>query len=545
VSWRVLALLALATSAQGLTVKPAGWLDMMNEWMSPSASAVMTDGAGGNLKGDNEGDPAMFGVFADGGFGFDSGLILSTGSVLTAAKTAHADTDADDFGPALEAGDRATLTANFTANTATNLYFDYVFASRELPEFGGLGSNDLFYISINNKNVSLLSDGTEATINNLVPAGTKGGRDATKDHPDYIDNPLQKFFPYTGYTKVLKATGTTIVGSNSLVVCVKDEDDGNIDSALFLKSKGLVIEGFSWIADDGRGGQWGACDCAKGVQSRSFTCMDANGKVAPTTGDVKCGLTKEYLASGGHKLDEITPSKATFYQDCSAGCVCDDAPQDDLNAYWKILRVSVLTSIDAGEFTAEEIPLARAIATVPQGTTCAEAKRETGSSGIFEALLCQTGEPSIDDHLCKKTCGKCGGGDGVYKATPCTVHPLGGAVVILEGQGFGRPGDPDPVVYIGPDTRQLYTHPQYTRRLSDTRIEIGAPITGWGQSGAMQMKVRVQVGSKSLESKLGVLTFSCECANCGATGRQASTRRARRAIDTTALRTAWLQRSLM
>jgi hypothetical protein len=72
----------------------------------------------------------------------------------------------------------------------------------------------------------------------------------------------------------------------------------------------------------------------------------------------------------------------------------------------------------------------------------------------------------------------------VQTARPCKVHPAGGAIVTLYGTGF-RPtfASPEPVVYIGPDTRNTYIHPQYTRRLSNETIEIAAPITGWGLSG--------------------------------------------------------------
>ena len=72
----------------------------------------------------------------------------------------------------------------------------------------------------------------------------------------------------------------------------------------------------------------------------------------------------------------------------------------------------------------------------------------------------------------------------VQTARPCKVHPGGGAVVTIYGTGF-RPtfSSPEPVVYIGPDTRNTYIHPQYTRRLSNETIEIAAPITGWGLSG--------------------------------------------------------------
>jgi len=98
----------------------------------------------------------------------------------------------------------------------------------------------------------------------------------------------------------------------------------------------------------------------------------------------------------------------------------------------------------------------------------------------------------------------------VQTARPCKVHPGGGAVVTIYGTGF-RPtfSSPEPVVYIGPDTRNTYIHPQYTRRLSNETIEIAAPITGWGLSGAMSAKVRVVVGPEEYETSVGFWEFTC------------------------------------
>jgi hypothetical protein len=46
--------------------------------------------------------------------------------------------------------------------------FSYIFASRELPEFGGTDYNDAFFLNINGANLAKLANGKTVTINNLV-----------------------------------------------------------------------------------------------------------------------------------------------------------------------------------------------------------------------------------------------------------------------------------------------------------------------------------------------------------------------------------------
>ena len=84
---------------------------------------------------------------------------------------------------------------------------------------GGSDFNDKFELLLNGVNYAKLSDGKTVTINNIAPdpycfeAGNE-----VKCHPDYIDNPQQKYFGYKGYTKIERFKASTRKGDNTLQV---------------------------------------------------------------------------------------------------------------------------------------------------------------------------------------------------------------------------------------------------------------------------------------------------------------------------------------
>jgi Ca2+-binding RTX toxin-like protein len=124
------------------------------------------------------------------------------------------------------------------ANT-TNVYFQFVFGSEELLEYAGK-FNDAFSLELNGINLATLSNGSEVTINNLAtsPFGPYS--------PDLIYNPVDA--PITdqikldGYTKSLTFIGEVTPNSvNKLVITVKDNRDGLLDSAIFLKADSFSV----------------------------------------------------------------------------------------------------------------------------------------------------------------------------------------------------------------------------------------------------------------------------------------------------------------
>ncbi|MEG4875121.1 choice-of-anchor L domain-containing protein [Microcoleus sp. CZ3-B4] len=191
------------------------------------------------------GNSAAFGTFMNDPFGLTSGVVLSTGKVTDIPGKNQKDnvitngSDLNtDFGPKGEEGDLTQLNLSFFANsTVEKLFFQYVFASEEFPEFGGSEFNDDFELLLNGTNLAKLSDGQIVTINNLVP----DPYNRSQDHPDYIDNPsltgiAANIVRLDGFTKVLGFEGLLKQNqTNVLSIRIKDVGDGNLDSAVFIK----------------------------------------------------------------------------------------------------------------------------------------------------------------------------------------------------------------------------------------------------------------------------------------------------------------------
>ncbi len=191
------------------------------------------------------GNEAAFGTFTNDPFGLTSGVVLSTGKVADIPGQNRKDnvmtngSDLNtDFGAKGEHGDLTQLNLSFFANCLVEkLFFEYVFASEEFPEFGGSGFNDNFELLLNGTNLAKLSDGKTVTINNLVAAPNN----RSTDHPDYINNPIltgiaANIIKLDGFTKVLGFEGLLKQNqANVLSIRIKDVGDGNLDSAVFIK----------------------------------------------------------------------------------------------------------------------------------------------------------------------------------------------------------------------------------------------------------------------------------------------------------------------
>ncbi len=191
------------------------------------------------------GNQAAFGTFANDPFGLQSGVVLSTGKVTDIAGRNIKDnvmtngSDANtDFGLKGERGDLTQLNLSFFADyTVEKLFFEYVFASEEFPEFGGSKFNDSFELLLNGKNLAKLSDGKAVTIQNLVP----NSNTRSTDHSDYINNPARtglaaNIIKLDGFTKVLGFEGLLKQNqTNILSIRIQDLEDGNLDSAVFIK----------------------------------------------------------------------------------------------------------------------------------------------------------------------------------------------------------------------------------------------------------------------------------------------------------------------
>jgi hypothetical protein len=199
------------------------------------------------------GDGRAFGVFQDDPFLLKSGMVLSTGRVTDINSPNTVDGGfvpssndlSNDFGhPGLD-DDSISLQIDFFADdTVNNLYFQYVFGSEEFVEYGGQ-FNDSFSLELINGfcdqpgfcNLATLSDGSEVTINNLVPSPFG------PYHPDFVYNPVgtgsaSSQTKLDGYTKPLTFVGQLEKNArNTLIINVQDSSDGLFDSAVFIKAR--------------------------------------------------------------------------------------------------------------------------------------------------------------------------------------------------------------------------------------------------------------------------------------------------------------------
>ncbi|MCT7968003.1 choice-of-anchor L domain-containing protein [Laspinema sp. D1] len=187
------------------------------------------------------------GLFGNDPFGLGSGIVLSTGKVsqipgynavdggLIPQNYYPNDLSTPFISPTTS--DSVSLQISFDADqTASKLFFQYVFGSEEFVEFGGSKFNDSFELLLNGTNLAKLSDGKTVTITNLVP-DPKGDF-----HPDYINNPAGSSIPtkLDGFTRTLTFEGLLVQNTrNILTINIKDVGDGRLDSAVFLKGGSL------------------------------------------------------------------------------------------------------------------------------------------------------------------------------------------------------------------------------------------------------------------------------------------------------------------
>jgi VCBS repeat-containing protein len=247
----------LVTAAPAFTVaQTSDATALLNKFLSPDALAVLK-----NVKVKVIGDSRAFGTFANDPFGLNDGLVLSTGRVkdlpgVNQKSGRYKDTVKDkfgnftpldnyvdlntDLGKASSTPDNIALEIEFdSTETNKNLFFQYVFGSEELTEWGGTQFNDHFSLQLNGNFLAKLSDGNKAVnVNNLA------NRADGPYHPDLIVNsagtgPAKDITKLDGYTKPETFVGSIRNGRNKLVIKLQDKTDSLLDSAVFLKANSL------------------------------------------------------------------------------------------------------------------------------------------------------------------------------------------------------------------------------------------------------------------------------------------------------------------
>ena len=194
----------------------------------------------------NTGASAAFGTFTGGisaGLGFDSGIMLSSGSVVDAVGPNQQDNVTTEFGTAGDADldaivgatteDAAVLTFDFISDGG-DLFFNYIFASDEYNEWVDSTFNDVFAFFLDGVNIALIPGTDTAVAINTVNGGSNAGF--------FNNNDLQDGGPffnieYDGFTDMFTATATGLsAGQHTISMRIADTSDAEWDSTVFIQA---------------------------------------------------------------------------------------------------------------------------------------------------------------------------------------------------------------------------------------------------------------------------------------------------------------------
>lgn len=162
------------------------------------------------------------GTFDNGGnIGFDSGVLLTTGTVDCAPGPNN---QTGCTGP----GAITSLKFTFTSDSS-DVFFRYIFASEEYNEYVNSAYNDIFELRLNGVNIALLPGaGGVVSINNV-----NNGSNAAY-YRDNNDGHLNT--QYDGLTTILTAQGLVHAGSNDFEFLIRDNGDSSLDSGVFIQA---------------------------------------------------------------------------------------------------------------------------------------------------------------------------------------------------------------------------------------------------------------------------------------------------------------------
>lgn len=212
-----------------------------------------------------DGAPAAAGLFSGGAdsIGINEGVVLSTGSVATAAGTegclgkgieapnactnastengTAGDDQLDEFA-GVSTLDAAVLSFDFVPSYST-IQFEYVFASEEYSEYANTRFNDTFAFFVNGKNCATVPGTSPSqpvsinTINGGNPTGTN------PQNPSYYrDNESGTLATeLDGLTVRLTCSANVLANeTNTLRLAIADGSDRSLDSAVFIAADSLV-----------------------------------------------------------------------------------------------------------------------------------------------------------------------------------------------------------------------------------------------------------------------------------------------------------------
>ena len=235
----------------------------MNHGTTAAQLAQQLAGAGVTISNVTyTGAPNAAGTFSGGTgiIGFDSGIVLGTGSVQSTDTSTpcskgvegpnQCDGNSTDNGqpgdPALDtlAGystyDAAVLQFDFVP-AASTVQFSYVFSSDEYPEYANTEFNDAFGFFVNGANCALVP-GTNLPVSiNTINGGNPLGTDP-QNPQYYVDNSTGTLnTEMDGLTTVLTCTASVNAGqTNHMKLAIADGSDYILDSNVFLEAASLV-----------------------------------------------------------------------------------------------------------------------------------------------------------------------------------------------------------------------------------------------------------------------------------------------------------------
>lgn len=187
--------------------------------------------------------------------GFDSGIILSSGSVtntigpnqndgITWINNTPGDPDLDQLIPGYTTQDATVLEFDFVPNSNV-ISFQYVFASDEYNEYVNSNFNDVFGFYVNGQNKALIPNtNTPVSINN-VNGGKPYGSNASNPQY-YINNDLEDGggtinTEMDGLTVVLSVQANVNQGqTNHIKLAIADAGDRSLDSNVFIRAGSLT-----------------------------------------------------------------------------------------------------------------------------------------------------------------------------------------------------------------------------------------------------------------------------------------------------------------
>lgn len=274
--------------------------DLVHVLLGPDSGAIISNVT-------FTGDLRAAGTFSGGTeiVGFDSGIILGSGSVagVVGPNTSDAytdpaggfgtagDVDLDSLIPGYSTNDAAVLEFDFDCQGIPIFSFEYVFSSEEYNEWVNSPFNDVFGWFLDGVNIALLPDGvTPVSINNVNGGNPLGVNESNPVY--YINNDLSDGggsinIQADGMTIVLPALSDLDPGTHHIRLAIADAGDYILDSWVLLKGGSFqcappagFVTGGGWI--DSPEGAYKADPSLTGKANFGFVSKYKKGATVPT-----------------------------------------------------------------------------------------------------------------------------------------------------------------------------------------------------------------------------------------------------------------------